>query len=293
MDPAAGVYATVINGMSTYFAKADARQAVESLRMNLPILDGAGVKYELNGGLLTVTSAETQSRAAFYEFILAHGRTFEGRYGVTELWKPLKLVIVKAIFPLRDLVREYGMEIPIARYGLEYTSRATLFGFDLEGRMAKNEWTKAEVLVTNHRMLLPPAEDIRLHRLATIGREIYMGDEESVNKYVRVVDCMSADRLSSYSLLFRGPKDTIVDFLNTLRIARTESRRIGLNETRVLLGLYYHTSLRDLPEKCNLQSGQLSEALRRLHRQKYIEEIGSLTSDGIKMVDELINVSMI
>lgn len=288
MDKASRVYSSLLAGETAYLAKVNPQLAAKTLEEKAEALKKAGVQYTVEGGL-KITEAPENSGELLYQTILDLAAPYEKQYGVNKLWNPLKTVIVKVFQKNRDVVRETGMEVPVAKYEIEYMILETLFGFQGTD-FRKKRWINGAVLVTNHEIVLPEdggAEHIPLQAVATVGREIYVGYEHEMTKgIVRAIDYQVKESgMSCAVLLAKG--ELMKEFMKVASVMRAEYRRLNPTEERILLALYDETPVEQLAGKTGVKGVDVTAAFKRLMELRYTDGKGHLTSYGINASMEL------
>jgi hypothetical protein len=238
--------------------------------------------------VLTIVDADESNKGALYDIILTYTSVCEEKYGVNETWDPLKYVILKVFQGFKDEIRELGIEIPVARYEMEYMLLDTLFGLK-SSDFRKRRWIKGSVLVTNHNLIFPKEvrdEVIPLQAIATVCREIYVGySAELARGMIRAIDYqVKATGMSCAVILAKD--DLMNEFMKVTSILRAEYRRLSQNEAKILLALYDGAPIDQVYKRCSIDQQEVDKAFRRLVELNYSDYVGHLTSYGINAAVE-------
>ncbi|MBD3388474.1 MAG: hypothetical protein GF416_05330 [Candidatus Altiarchaeales archaeon] len=289
MDPGSGVYAYLLNKVTGYFSEVNGSLAEKALQDSRGILDEAKVKYTIDKGLITITESEEKHINALYDFTLSVAEVFESKYGVNEVWGKLKKVMVSVLVDNKTEVKEYSVELPIAKYRIRYMRQDNVVGFSTAKIMDKDRWLDGQVLVTNHRMVFQETKtdyEVPLSAIATIGREIYLKGVSSreLGGVIRMIDFRMKPELLSCAL-FLAEKEFMREFMRVVSIARGEYARLNDVETRVLLALYREVPAKELPMICNIGEWEAKKSFERILDLGFVDKGGHLTSYGINTAE--------
>jgi len=293
MDLGARIYATALVNVASHLGRINQSLAEATLKDGVKFLEYVGVKYELTGSALTIKDASEKGRRAMYELILYITAPFERQYGVNEVWGTLKVTIVKAVQGFRDEIRELNIEVPIARYRIQYSILDSLFGFNPSDFRVR-KWMDNPILITNQRLVFirPDGEEnIPFSAVATVDREIYIGYSSEVARgVIRSIDYqIRPTGISSVILLAK--KNTMNDFMKAVSVLRAENMRLTTAESKVLIALYNNTPPSDLANTVGISQEESVKAFKRLQSMAYVDSRGHLTSYGINKSMEIMQVT--
>jgi helix-turn-helix protein len=124
----------------------------------------------------------------------------------------------------------------------------------------------------------------------TVGREIYVGyagyTAEASGGVIRAIDYKTNDSALSCAVILTK-ENMMKDFLNVVKVMRSEYRRLNENERRVLMAVYNNVPLGSITGNLGLSEPDASDALNKLVKLGYADIQGHITSYGINAVAEL------
>ncbi|MFH0861509.1 MAG: hypothetical protein V1875_00630 [Candidatus Altiarchaeota archaeon] len=293
MEPGASIYAVMLAAATAHLSRVNPKLTKAALDWNTKTLDSEGVKYAVENGTLRITDAEEKHRPIIYYTLMSVAEAFENQYGVNETWTPLKQTILKVMQGCRDQIRDMALEVPIARYNLQYAILDDLFGFNTtEFRMRKID--PNTVTVTSQKVSFKKAdgqEEIPYPAIATVDREIYIGySPESIRGESRAIDYqIKASGMSC--IIIVAKKETMRDFMRVVSVMRGEYRRLNPIETRILISLYNSTDKREIAKSLNIAQSDAEKALNRIILIGYADQKGHLTAYGINTAIEAIKAA--
>ena len=290
LDVAAGIYAKVFNAQVDALRKIDRNLALISVKNNLVFLDNAGVKYREVPDGIEVFAAEENSRTAFYHLMIAVTEDFEGKFGINGVWNNIRAKIIGEYQQMQNQIREFGIEIPIARYNMTYTIQHNLIEFNAN-RFKQLDWYDGISTVTNKRIIferMGKKDSIPLSMIATVGRELYYVVSSVRDKGIMRVMDFKPEGQGTGSIVMVCIENVMKDYINTVKVMRNEWKRLSGPERAVLSALYNDTEMESLPQVCRLRPEQVDYALKRFVELKYTDVRGRLISYGINIAEKII-----
>ena len=293
MEPGARIYASILQATTAHLNRVNPKLTKEALEYNIKTLDSEHIAYTLENGILTITDAQEKHRPILYYAIMSLAEAFERQYGVSETWMPLKQSILKVMQGCRDEIRDLALEVPIARYRVEYTILDSLFGYNATDFRSR-KWKTEPVTVTTQKVTFQKDdgfEELPYPSIATVDREIYIGySSESIRGEIRAIDYqIKATGMSCIVVLAK--KETMRDFMRVISVMRGEFRRLSQTERGVLIALYNSTDTKELAKFLNISQKDAENALKRITWIGYADEKGHLTSYGINAAIEIIRAA--
>lgn len=248
-------------------------------------------------GVVSLAAPTAATRGFLARILFGLTGAYEVNVGVDEVWN-LLWTKFKAVYE-HDVMRikEANLEFPLLKHRLDYLISHNLFGFSLSA-IRKKDWVTGYPLVTTRNIIFMVDEStlaegktrekvvVPLHKVLTLGREVYIGYEKrSFYGNAWVIDYKDDMSNSSCAVLF-GPSQHIQHYSTVVAFARRELKALTHTERKVLSLVSEHASSDHIEGELGISENKLKNIVYRLRQLNIISEKNEVTAYGLTVLAE-------
>ncbi len=248
-------------------------------------------------GAVSLASPTAATRGFLARILFGLAGAYEAKVGVDDVWNRLWEKF-KAVYE-HDVasIKEANLEFPLLKHRLDYLISHNLFGFSLSS-IRKKDWVTGYPLVTTRNIIFMVDEStvsdgkvrekvvIPLHKVLTLGREVYIGYEKrSFYGNAWVIDYKDDMGNSSCAVLF-GPSQYIQHYSTAVAFARRELKALTYTERKVLSLLSQHAGDDHIEGELGISASKLKNIVYRLKQLNILSDKNEVSAYGLTVLAE-------